>query len=167
MRKMMPSYVGTIISNINEDTIYTINRNYKVTYDTVVTGSNNIWGTSAGFTLVSWIQNASTKEVYQAAFANTPSALNITENASHNSMEVFPNPANEIFTIKLELTEKAAVVYTLNDITGKEVQAPVIQELPAGKHILQTSTQNLLPGIYFCNIKANDTVFTERIVVTK
>ncbi len=167
MRKMLPSYVGTIISNINEDTIYTINRNYKVTYDTVVTGSNNIWGTSAGFTLVSWIQNASTKEVYQAAFANTPSALNITENASHNSMEVFPNPANEIFTIKLELTEKAAVVYTLNDITGKEVQAPVIQELPAGKHILQTSTQNLLPGIYICTIRANDTTFTERVMVTR
>ncbi len=167
MRKMLPSYVGTIISNINEDTIYTINRNYKVTYDTVVTGSNNIWGTSAGFTLVSWIQNATTKEVYQAAFANTPSALNISESANHNSMEVFPNPANEIFTIKLELAEKAAVVYTLNDITGKEVQAQVIQELPAGKHILQTSTQNLLPGIYICTIRANDTTFTERVMVTR
>jgi hypothetical protein len=47
------------------------------------------------------------------------------------------------------------------------VQAPVIQELPAGKHILQTSTQNLLPGIYICTIKANDTTFTERVMVTK
>lgn len=166
-RKMLPNYVGTILNNIHEDTTYTTTRNFKVTYDTVTQNSYNIWSTSAGFTLVAWIQNTSTKEVYQAAFANTPSALSLAEKTNKKSMEVFPNPANERFTIALALAETATVSYTLTDINGKLIQQPVTQELPAGKHLLQTSTQGLLPGIYICSIKANETVFNERIVITE
>jgi len=84
-----------------------------------------------------------------------------------NGIEIFPNPSNDAFTIKLVIDQKADVSYTLNDLTGKLIQQPVTQALPAGKHILQTSTQNLLPGIYICTIKANEQVFNERIVITK
>jgi hypothetical protein len=167
MRKMFPNYVGTVISNIHEDTTYTSNKNYKVTYGNVTQNSFNIWGTSAGFTLVAWIQNTTTKEVYQAAFANTPSALNLSEQLKNSFLEVFPNPAEESFTIKLNLNEQAQVTYTLTDVTGKMVQQPIVKELPAGKHVLQTSTENLLAGVYFCTIKANGQSFTERIMVTK
>jgi hypothetical protein len=166
-RKMLPNYVGTVLTNIHEDTTYTTNRNYKLTYGNVTQNSYNIWGTSTGITLVSWIQNTDTKEIYQAAFTNTPSALGLQAQTVENSMEVFPNPANENFTIKLELIEKAEVSYFINDLSGKLIQAPIVQELPAGKHVLQTSTVNLLPGIYLCNIKANNKTYTERIVVTK
>jgi uncharacterized pyridoxamine 5'-phosphate oxidase family protein len=167
MRKMLNNYVGTIISNIHEDTTYISNKNFKVTFDTVTQNSFNIWGTSAGFTLVAWIQNTSTKEVYQAAFANTPSAQNIKENITNNSLEVFPNPAQESFTIKLTLNEIAEVTYTLTDVTGKMVQQPIVKELPAGRHVLQTSTEGLLAGVYFCTINANGQSFTERVMVTK
>jgi hypothetical protein len=167
MRKMLPNYVGTIISNIHEDTTFTTNRTYKVTYGNVVQNSYNIWGTSAGFTLVAWIQDISTKEVFQAAFANTPSAQTIRENIQQNSLEVFPNPTEEQFTIKLELTANAQVSYTLSDLSGKIVQEPVVQELPAGKHILQTSTQTLPAGVYLCSVTANGEKFVQRIVVTK
>lgn len=167
MRKMLNNYVGTIISNIHEDTTYISNKNFKVTFDTVTQNSFNIWGTSAGFTLVAWIQNTSTKEVYQAAFANTPSAQNMKENITNNSLEVFPNPAQESFTIKLTLNEIAEVTYTLTDVTGKMVQQPIVKELPAGRHVLQTSTEGLLAGVYFCTINANGQSFTERVMVTK
>lgn len=166
MRKMLPNYVGTVISNVHEDTTYTTNRNYKVTYGNVAINNFNIWGTSAGFTLVAWIQNTTTKEVYQAAVAHTPSAMSLIENIKENSLEVFPNPANDFFTVKLELTEKADVTYTLNDLTGKLIQQPVVQSLPAGKHVLQTSTLDLLPGIYLCTVQANNQIFTKRIVIT-
>ncbi len=167
MRKMLPNHVGTVITNIIEDSTYITNRSYKLTYGNVVSPSFNIWATSAGFTLVSWIQNTSTKQVYQSAIATTPSALSIDENEKQNGIEIFPNPSNDEFTIKLVIDQKADVSYTLNDLTGKLIQQPVTQALPAGKHILQTSTQNLLPGIYICTIKANEQVFTERIVITK
>jgi len=166
-RKMLPNYVGTVINNIHEDTTYTTNRSYKVTYGNVTQNSFNIWSTSAGFTLVSWIQNTSTKEIYQAAFANAPSALTIAENTTQNSLELFPNPANESFTIKLLLNKSSEVSYTLTDITGKIIQQPIVQELPAGKHLLQSSTATLLPGIYICKVVANDQIFTERIVIAK
>lgn len=166
-RKMLPNYVGTVLNNIHADTTYTTNRAYKVTYGNVTQNSYNIWGTSAGFTLVSWIQNTSTKEIYQAAFANTPSALNINKNIHQNAFEIYPNPANESFTVKLELSEKAEVAYSISDITGKIIQQAIVQQLPKGKHIIQTSTQDMLPGIYFCNIKANDASFVQRIVITK
>lgn len=166
-RKMLPNHVGTVITNIIEDSIYVTNRSYKLTYGNVLSPSFNIWATSAGFTLVSWIQNTGTKQVYQSAIATTPSALSIDENKIQNGIEIFPNPANEEFTIKLLINQSAHVSYTLNDLTGKLIQQPITQELPAGKHILQTSTQNLLPGIYICTIKANEQVFTERIVITK
>jgi hypothetical protein len=166
-RKMLPNYVGTILTNVHEDTTYTTKRNYKLNYGNVTPGSYNIWGTSAGITVVSWLQNTDTKEVYQSAITNTPSALGLQTQTAEGSMQVYPNPANESFTIKLELNESAEVSYFLNDISGRLIQDPIVQELPAGKHVLQTSTTNLLPGIYFCNIKANNKTFTERIVVTK
>jgi len=167
MRKMLPNYVGTVISSINEDTIYTINKNYKVNYGNVIQNSNNIWGTSAGLTLVSWLQNPSTKEIYQAAIATTPSALNLVENTNNIDFAVYPNPANESFTVKLELNEITEVSYNLFDITGKLIQQPIVQELPAGKHIIQTSTHSLLPGTYICKIKTNDREFSERIIINK
>lgn len=167
MRKMFPNYVGTIISNIHEDTTYTTSKNYKVTYGNVAQNNYNIWGTSAGFTLVAWIQNTSTKEVYQAAFANTPSALSINEKIAANAVEVFPNPAQEDFTVKLELTQQATVTYTLTDISGKLIQQPIVQDLPAGRHVLHTSTEALSPGVYFCNIKANEKAYTQKVVVIK
>lgn len=167
MRKMLPNYVGTVISNIHEDTVYTIHKNFKVTYDNVLPNSNNIWGTSAGFTLVSWLQNPSTKEVYQAAIATSPSAMTIPEHLNNVSIEVFPNPVNEYFTINLLLNKKARVTYTLTDIAGKLVQQAIVQDLPEGKHVLQTSTQDLKPGIYICKVHTNETSFSERIVVIK
>jgi len=167
MRKMLPNYVGTVLTNINADTTFITNRNYKLTYGNVVPSSFNIWGTSAGFTLVTWIQNTSTKEVFQAAVANTPSAQFLNESSVTSGLQIYPNPAEEFFSLKLELSEPANVSYTLSDLSGKLVQQPVTQQLPAGKHLLQTSTAELRAGIYVCSVKANNQVYTQRITVIK
>jgi hypothetical protein len=167
MRKMLPNYVGTVLTNINADTTFITNRNYKLTYGNVVPSSFNIWGTSAGFTLVTWIQNTSTKEVFQAAVANTPSAQFLNESSVTSGLQIYPNPAEEFFSLKLELSESANVSYTLSDLSGKLVQQPVTQQLPAGKHLLQTSTAELRAGIYVCSVKANNQVYTQRITVIK
>lgn len=167
MRKMLPNYVGTFISNIHEDTTYTINRNYKVTYGNVVQNNYNIWETSAGLTLVAWIQNVDTKMVYQAGFANTPSAQSINENIDQNAFEIFPNPSIEQFSLKLILQEPTKVSYTLSDMNGKLIQQEVVQQLPAGKHVLHTSTSQINPGVYLCTVKAGEHTYTERIVITK
>jgi hypothetical protein len=167
MRKMLPNYVGTVLTNINADTTFITNRNYKLTYGNVVPSSFNIWGTSAGFTLVTWIQNTSTKEVFQAAVANTPSAQFLNESSVTSGLQIYPNPAEEFFSLKLELSEPANVSYTLSDLSGKLVQQPVTQQLPAGKHLLQTSTAELRAGIYVCSVKANDQVYTQRVTVIK
>jgi hypothetical protein len=167
MRKMLPNYVGTVLTNINADTTFITNRNYKLTYGNVVPSSFNIWGTSAGFTLVTWIQNTSTKEVFQAAVANTPSAQFLNESSVTSGLQIYPNPAEEFFSLKLELSEPANVAYTLSDLSGKLVQQPVTQQLPAGKHLLQTSTAELRAGIYVCSVKANDQVYTQRVTVIK
>lgn len=167
MRKMLPNYVGTFISNIHEDTTYTTNRFYKVTYGNVAQNNYNIWETSAGFTLVAWIQNVDTKVVYQAAFANTPSAQTINENVEQSAFEVFPNPSIEQFSLKLILPESTKVSYTLSDLNGKLIQQEVVQHLPAGKHVLHTSTSQINPGIYMCTVKAGEQIYTQRIVITK
>jgi hypothetical protein len=167
MRKMLPNYVGTVLTNINADTTFITNRNYKLTYGNVVPSSFNIWGTSAGFTLVTWIQNTSTKEVFQAAVANTPSAQFLNESSVTSGLQIYPNPAEEFFSLKLELSEPANVSYTLSDLSGKLVQQPVTQQLPAGKHLLQTSTAELRAGIYVCSVKANNQVYTQRVTVIK
>jgi hypothetical protein len=167
MRKMLPNYVGTVLTNINADTTFITNRNYKLTYGNVVPSSFNIWGTSAGFTLVTWIQNTSTKEVFQAAVANTPSAQFLNESSVTSGLQIYPNPAEEFFSLKLELNEPANVSYTLSDLSGKLVQQPVKQQLPAGKHLLQTSTADLQAGIYVCSVQANNQIYTQRVTVIK
>lgn len=167
MRKMLPTYAGTILGNVHDDTTYTVAKNYKVNYGNVVQNSYNIWGTSAGFTIVAWVQNTATKEVYQAGFANTPSAIGMNEPELETPFEIFPNPANQDFTLKLELKKASHVNYTLCDIHGKLVQDAVSTDLGAGRHILATSTQDLAPGIYVCKLETNEGRFTKKVVVAK
>jgi hypothetical protein len=99
--------------------------------------------------------------------ANTPSAQFLNESSVTSGLQIYPNPAEDFFSLKLELNEPANVSYTLSDLSGKLVQQPVKQQLPAGKHLLQTSTADLQAGIYVCSVQANNQIYTQRVTVIK
>jgi hypothetical protein len=98
----------------------------------------------------------------------TPSANGIESNTFlANSMNLFPNPANENTTLKFTLEEASAVTLNIYDMTGKLVQAVANNDqLLAGDHSIAVETASLPAGVYFMTLTSGELSVTRRLTVT-
>ncbi|MDD4032070.1 MAG: T9SS type A sorting domain-containing protein [Bacteroidales bacterium] len=81
------------------------------------------------------------------------------------SLDVFPNPASYIATIRYSITADQPVVIQVIDYTGR-----VIQELDAGRqtmgeHQMEFDTHSLGLGIYFLRLKNSQLASKQMVVV--
>ncbi len=74
------------------------------------------------------------------------------------------NPSFGSLAIQVSSPHQAMVSLVLHDITGRVV-GQHSQELPGGTN--SVSLNNLAEGVYFCTMRAEDFIATERIVVLK
>src|ERR1700757_2829355 len=80
--------------------------------------------------------------------------------ASNNSVDVYPNPTNGLFSIEVKSSEKQTM--QVFDVTGKLVLSQVIQR---GKTNVDASS--LPNGVYNINIISNGNIVNQRLVITK
>lgn len=84
------------------------------------------------------------------------------------AIKVYPNPANEILNLKINLENSSNVTYSLFNSIGNMIGAPErYLGLLAGVHKFAVSLDNLSSGVYYLNIKVGRTVQTEKIVIFK
>lgn len=81
-------------------------------------------------------------------------------------LQVFPNPAHSIVTIKyaVQTADKASV--TLEDITGKRIQI-IASDQPIGNYQINFNTNGLASGIYFIRMNTSNQIYSKRIVINK
>jgi hypothetical protein len=122
-----------------------------------ISGSNvnymNPWpGEGLHVSTYSWLVNDGTHDwTHTNVLTTAPTA--IEENTSENNVTVFPNPANENFTVTLEAGTKIGDAYfTLVDVAGREVMKT---KMEAEQAVINTSA--LGSGIYFYHLE-NDGV---------
>ncbi len=106
--------------------------------DTIATAIKSFLGTNAG------IQN---------------------ESSAIGSIEVFPNPCADNFTLSLVTKESGMLRLELTDIVGKKVQVLAIEKLEKGIWNQSFPVNYLSSGIYFIKGEFNDKIFLKKISI--
>lgn len=88
------------------------------------------------------------------------------ENKGINVM-VYPNPANEVANIRIELENAGDVTMNVTDLSGKVIANSNLGHRNAGTHIIPVNTTEYANGIYLFTLDVDGTKITRRIVVNK
>jgi len=82
--------------------------------------------------------------------------------AGMNSMNVFPNPADAMLQIQLELTEEGSVQVLISNALGQVLS----QERMSGLYINRSiDVSTLEAGIYFLSVSTETGLITERVII--
>lgn len=68
------------------------------------------------------------------------------------NINLFPNPAVEVFTLDFSLPETKNIDISLTDVQGRLVKKLYAGSTPRGRNTLSFNKANLITGIYFINI---------------
>jgi len=79
----------------------------------------------------------------------------------------YPNPFNPKTNINLDLIKSGFVKLVIYDVSGKEVETLVSQELKAGTYKIDWDGSKHSSGIYFYKIFTDDFVQTKKMVLVK
>lgn len=96
-----------------------------------------------------------------------PITLGVEDITALNSLEVYPNPAIDKFSLSLDMAESENVSIDVLDITGKVVFSKNLGRLSAGQNIQSLDVSNLEAGIYLVNISVGNKQATTKLQVIK
>ena len=101
--------------------------------------------------------------VKKNSFASKPLYLSTNYYLSQN----FPNPFNNQTKIRFELPLNTKTTITIYDILGNKVSSLIDEELPAGKHDINFSGNNLSSGVYFYQMIASSFLQTKKMILLR
>ena len=87
-------------------------------------------------------------------------------NGDTYQVALFPNPANNYFTLEITSAQCDNGVLSILDVAGREVSAKNIT-LQTGRNSLVESISHLQNGIYFVQIKAEQVLTSKKLVIAK
>jgi hypothetical protein len=82
----------------------------------------------------------------------TGSATGINELVADGSFKVFPNPVSDLLNVSIDLKKASSVTYTVYNVLGQQVNAPVTTSMSAGTNTATINTNNLAAGMYYLNV---------------
>lgn len=81
---------------------------------------------------------------------------------NNNALNLFPNPANNVLNIALDLDKASNVRYILTDVQGRVLNMQMHNNVQNDVYTLDVT--NLPAGVYFMNARTENAVFTKRFV---
>jgi hypothetical protein len=79
----------------------------------------------------------------------------------------YPNPFNPSTKIKYQMPKSGLTTLKIYDILGKEVATLVNENKMAGYYEINFDASQLASGIYIYQLKANDFVFSKKMILLK
>jgi hypothetical protein len=79
----------------------------------------------------------------------------------------YPNPFNPATSIKFSIPKSSNVKLVVYDITGKELELLVNEQLKAGTYQTNWNALNYPSGVYFYRLTAGEYSETKRMVLVK
>jgi|GEM_PF-3124465 hypothetical protein len=135
--------------------IYSVAGTYSICV--TVTDVNGCSSTYCQDDAVSRLGNNSAQSTLVYINILNPATTSINQLSNNNAINIYPNPAQNNFTIETSSNEKQTV--SVFDITGKLVLSQTIN----GKTNIDIS--NFTNGVYFIQVQTNTNVITKKIIV--
>lgn len=79
----------------------------------------------------------------------------------------YPNPVKYQTEIQFTLPAETHIQLTLYNLTGNEVKVLLDAVAPAGKNIVKLNADNLIPGIYYYQLRSNQFINMKKMIVIK
>lgn len=93
-------------------------------------------------------------------------SLNGVKNGNEKSANVFPNPAKDIFSVELNLSNPEYLSFELYDVQGKLIDVLLRDWVKVKQNTFSFRTTDLKSGIYFLRITGNNgTSLNKKVVV--
>lgn len=96
-------------------------------------------------------------------YIHVTSSSGIEDNNLDNNFEVFPNPSDGVFNIKMNNIADNNVNIKVLDLTGREIQEKDI--IISANNPIAIDLRNCYKGIYFLVIKSNSTKIVRKITI--
>jgi type IX secretion system substrate protein len=93
--------------------------------------------------------------------------LGITSSVLNEKFNVYPNPFNKTLSIDFNLHKSSEVEIFITDLIGNKITTLLNQELKSGENSIQWIPENISSGIYFLNIKINDSIQVKKVVLNR
>lgn len=81
------------------------------------------------------------------------------------SIRIFPNPADGLATLRVNLPNPSSVALTLTDMTGCPVRSYPEEKKMEGDHEMNLDCSGLKPGVYFYQLSINDLIHSGKLIV--
>jgi len=170
MRKMLPSGTGITLTAMTPNTPLIFTRKHKFTYSpngNPTQNSFSLWADNfADVTVVAWVQDPNTLEIFQAAFDESVTSVTGI-NDDENSLEArfYPNPSNETTFMKVNVPSTSRVSLEVFNIMGQRVDFQNYGTHSSGAQTFKFDSSNLINGIYLFNLVVGDKKVTRKVSV--
>lgn len=174
VKKMLPNQSGTLLSGA------VLNKTDSMSFNFTFPGSYRLPGSATdkinlatehsvenfnNLKVVAWVQG-SDKTVYNAANLAKVGSLGIsTVSNTVDGLKVYPNPANNVVNVNLDMKKSDNLSASLISVNGSVAAQQTIQA-NAGNNTISFDTQNLAAGYYnLVVLDSEKNVFVEVVVV--
>jgi hypothetical protein len=122
-------------------------------------------GTTSGLQLKPWLDPLNLGVTTLAGSATcTPTAIN-EQQSLEDLLMIYPNPNNGTFNVNIELPKVTDVVLSVFNVVGQKTMSVNIAGTMGGSYALDISKE--VSGIYFVEVKTNDSRVVKKINVVK
>jgi hypothetical protein len=87
------------------------------------------------------------------------------EETKQSNINIYPNPAKDIFSVDLNLTEPEYLSFELYDVQGKLITVLLRDWVKVKQNTFSFSTKDVTNGIYLLKINGKNTTITKKVVV--
>ena len=164
-RKFMDGSSGHLIGSMTSGSTYNHYANSTITVSSApAQGSFDFWIGTSNMEIIVWVEKSSTREVLQAALAQYTTSRVSEMDDMARYIAVYPNPANEVAGVEIELMDRSEVTVNMVNAMGQTVLVEAAT-LDAGVQKLNLNTAELSAGLYFVNVNVNGVSKTLRVNV--
>jgi len=162
---MLPSSAGKILGAFAAGQTQTI---------TVSWTKNRPWGSSpktylydsVGFHMTVFVQDNTTKYIYQASTAPNPMALGVSEISNNvGNVRVYPNPFNNEATVVYNLNQLQNVNIEVWNLMGQKVMTLGQGKQAQGRHEVVIGKDNLQAGMYLLRLVTDQGIAVQKIEI--
>ena len=110
--------------------------------------------------------NFTVDSIYINPIANFATGISNDQSVLESKITLFPNPANQIFTLQYELTQSAIVKIELYNMIGHKVKVITPSSFEEkNKYSHSVNLEDLSNGVYFVKVKINNSETTIKLIV--